>query len=489
MIPLDKHDLTMLHVLSSEKLMLKSLKAAKAGQELFPPRRVPHLDLLWRHFIRFAIQSKKEGHWLQWDRQAYVADCLEELKQRDDISDECKARFQSICVQYIGAEPLDAAAGDKLLMDAVNEAIRTQISRAVYNSEAFDGIRQLVNKGVELKESLETADEKQKLFVNPLLEVETYLHVLPKMPTGVRYFDRVTNGGMSEGEVALIAGLMGGGKTATAIQLVGSQLLVGNPVAWFTFEQPFDQDLMQRMVSFITGYSLDIIRGREFKDLPEDIRTKFLGLSNQMSDKLIAADFSNNNMLDKNDPEDDGSVYSLRKRLDIWADQGKVPTYIMFDWVGAAVKRLAAVRSIDIGQITNYIALANEIIDGLVQLAKQYHTRVIFFHQLDPAIKKSPPSRKPTTVELQMMKTMSNYTQYAMAIGKRDENQRCWFICDKCRNSYPSECVIELDGAHAKFNLLEGYAPGRNGQFININELQEELSENSDTEDSYQPII
>ena len=59
------------------------------------------------------------------------------------------------------------------------------------------------------------------------------------------------------------------GKTATAIQLVGSQLLVGNPVAWFTFEQPFDQDLMQRMVSFITGYSLDIIRGREFKDLPE----------------------------------------------------------------------------------------------------------------------------------------------------------------------------------------------------------------------------
>ena len=225
------------------------------------------------------------------------------------------------------------------------------------------------------------------------------------------------------------------------------------------------------------------------KDLPEDIRTKFLGLSNQMSDKLIAADFSNNNMLDKNDPEDDGSVYSLRKRLDIWADQGKVPSYIMFDWVGAAVKRLAAVRSIDIGQITNYIALANEIIDGLVQLAKQYHTRVIFFHQLDPAIKKSPPSRKPTTVELQMMKTMSNYTQYAMAIGKRDENQRCWFICDKCRNSYPSECVIELDGAHAKFNLLEGYTPGRNGQFININELQEELSENSDTEDSYQPII
>ena len=210
MIPLDKHDLTMLHVLSSEKLMLKSLKAAKAGQELFPPRRVPHLDLLWRHFIRFAIQSKKEGHWLQWDRQAYVADCLEELKQRDDISDECKARFQAICVQYIGAEPLDAEAGDKLLLEAVNEAIRAQISRAVYNSEAFEGIRQLVNKGVELKESLETADEKQKLFVNPLLEVETYLHVLPKMPTGVRYFDRVTNGGMSEGEVALIAGLMGG---------------------------------------------------------------------------------------------------------------------------------------------------------------------------------------------------------------------------------------------------------------------------------------
>ena len=106
---------------------------------------------------------------------------------------------------YVEAESTDGRNVRKFMT-----AIRAQISRAVYNSEAFDGIRQLVNKGVELKESLKTADEKQKLFVNPLLEVETYLHVLPKMPTGVRYFDRVTNGGMSEGEVALIAGLMGG---------------------------------------------------------------------------------------------------------------------------------------------------------------------------------------------------------------------------------------------------------------------------------------
>ena len=149
MMPLDRHDLAMLHILRNPELMLKALKAAKAGTDLFPIRRVPHLELLWRHMLQFVIKSKKEGHWLEWDRQEFVADCLEELKQASDMLDENKARLQAICEQYCSDKELDKEQGEKYFQAEMNEAIRIQISRAINNSEAFENIRKLVERNSE----------------------------------------------------------------------------------------------------------------------------------------------------------------------------------------------------------------------------------------------------------------------------------------------------------------------------------------------------
>ena len=162
----------------------------------------------------------------------------------------------------------------------------------------------------------------------------------------------------------------------------------------------------------------------------------------------------------------------------------------MVDWLGAAVKNIATKRGVDIGQVTEYIAIANDFLTGLVQIAKKFKTRIIVFHQLEPGIKKSPASRKPTSVELQFIKSAANWTDYAIVQGKRDENQRCWYICDKNRKAYPAECVIELDGNHAMFKMLEGYAPGRNGNFINIAEIQKEADQLSeDAQESYASVL
>lgn len=482
MIPLDRHDLALLHVLSDNTLLLHAIKVTRKGTDLFPEKLRPHLSILWKEVLKAVVQSKKQGQFLKLDRQDIVASCLERLKTFDML-DENKARLKTLCEKYLNKEDMDVSKGREYLLSEIDDSIQRNLSRAVYSSSSFEAIKKIVSEGTELKNDINSTEDKV-LFVNPLLNVRNYLQKVPKMPMGVTYFDKVTCGGMSEGELCLIAGLMGGGKSAQAIQFLGSQLLLDNCSAWFTYEQPFDQDLMQRMVSFITGYSLDFIRGSDFDSLPEDVQNKFTSVSARVADKLIATDFSNNKMLDKDDPEDDMSVYSIRKRLDLWkTSQGKSPTYVIVDWLGAAVKNIAAKRGVDVGQVTNYIALANEYLTGLVQVAKDFKVRVIVFHQLDPIIKKSPPSRKPTSVELQFIKSASNWVDYAIVLGKRDENQRCWYICDKNRKAYPVECVVELEGEFARFKLLEGYAPGRNGQFINVAELQEELSDSSDFQD------
>ena len=485
MIPLDKNDLCLLHVISNKDLLLQALKAAKRGADLFPQRRRPHLSLMWKTMIDEVVRSKKENRWLEINKQNYVAEVLEKLKEADMLP-ENKEKLKQLCTSYLNDIELDPEDGKRYLKEVLEEAINRKLSVAISSSQSFSAIKKLVEQGSEIRETVDNPANKT-LYINPLLKVEKFLKRVPKTPMGVNYFDKVTCGGMSEGEVCLIAGLMGAGKSMQTIQFVGSQLLLGNCVAWFTFEQPFDQDLMQRLVSFVTGYDLDMIRGSEYKDLSEQVRLKFEQVRTQAADKIISTDFSSNDMLDPDDPEDDFSAYSIDKRLTMWqTSQGKVPTYVMVDWLGAAVKNIATKRGIDIGQATEYIAIANNFLTDLVQIAKKFHTRIIIFHQLDPSIKKSPPSRKPTSVELQFIKSASNWTDYAIVQGKRDDNQRCWYICDKNRKAYPTECVIELDGNHARFKLLEGYAPGRNGNFINIAELQKESEQLSqDTQESY----
>lgn len=489
MIPLDKHDLAMLHILSNKELLLQALKAAKKGADIFPKRFRPHLHIVWQVLIKAVIKSKQEGHFLELNRQNLVAEVLEELKKQD-ILQENKDRLKQICTTYLNEIQYDPKDGKEFLKVEIEEAINRKLSSSITSSTRFAAIQKMVEQSAEIQASIEKPEDKV-LYVNPLMRVERYLKKVPKTPMGVNYFDKVTCGGMSEGEVCLIAGLMGAGKSMQTIQFVGSQLLMGNCVAWYTYEQPFDQDLMQRLVSFVTGYELDIIRGSEYSELNEQVRQKFEKVRAQAADKIISADFSSNEMLDLDDPEDDFSAYSIDKRLSMWyQSQGKLPTYVMVDWLGAAVKNIAAKRGVDIGQVTEYIALANEFLTSLVQIAKKYKTRVIVFHQLEPGIKKSPPSRKPTSVELQFIKSAANWTDYAIVQGKRDDSQRCWYICDKNRKAYPVECVIELDGNHARFNLLEGYAPGRNGQFINVAELQQEAEQlSSDTQESYTSVL
>ena len=472
MTPLDRHDLVMLHILNNNDLLLSALKVTKSGIELFPPQQRPHLALMWRCLVEAVVKSKRENRWLQINRKDFVASVIEKVKTAE-IHPDNKARIKEICVEYLQEVPFDSEQGRKYLQTEVDEGLQRNLSRAIYQSSSFEAVKQLVEKGESIKQGLSTTTKQ--LFVNPLLDVRKYLQKVPKTPMGVQYFDKMTCGGMSEGEICLSAAGTGQGKSMMTVQFVGTQLMLGNCVAWFTYEQPFDQDLMQRMVSFITGYELDFIRTADYDSLAPEIRDKFNVIAQQTADKLIAADFSNRNMLDDSDPDDDFSAYSIRKRLELWEKQGKLPTYVIVDWLGAAVKNIATERNVDISNAMSYIALANVFISDLVQIAKDFKTRIIVFHQLKPEFKKSPPSRKPTSSEIQFITSANNWFDYCIVQGIRDQNQRCWYICDKNRKAYPSECVIELDGPHAKFKLLNGYAPGRDGQFINISELAQEL--------------
>ena len=132
MIPLDKHDLALLHILSNKDLLLQALKAAKKGADLFPQRYRPHLNLIWRCLCREVVRSKQENRWLEIKRQNLVADVLEDLKKTDMLQ-ENKERLKQICTAYLNETEYDPKDGKEFLRTVIEEAINRKLSLLFLN--------------------------------------------------------------------------------------------------------------------------------------------------------------------------------------------------------------------------------------------------------------------------------------------------------------------------------------------------------------------
>ena len=194
---LDRNDLALLYCLRDKELRQSAIKLTKKGAELFPARQRPHLALIWTTYIAELVEAKKTG---KFDRYHFVTVVLEKLKTADMLS-ENKDKLKEICEKYTDETfELDHAMGKQYLEAVLEETTQRVLSRAVVSSKSFKDISQLVNQGKDWQEDLHGEDEERKLFINPLMNVTKYLKRVPKLPMGVAHFDKVTNGGMSEGQ-------------------------------------------------------------------------------------------------------------------------------------------------------------------------------------------------------------------------------------------------------------------------------------------------
>ncbi len=94
----------------------------------------------------------------------------------------------------------------------------------------------------------------------------------PGIPSGLRELDRLT-GGFFPGQLIVIGGRPGMGKTALAVRLAANMAQVGRKVAFFSFEMS-ENEIGQRLLSMASGVSLlDIRTGSltedDFKALPK----------------------------------------------------------------------------------------------------------------------------------------------------------------------------------------------------------------------------
>ena len=104
--------------------------------------------------------------------------------------------------------------------------------------ELFDSVCSVMEAGKARKAS-EIVKDIEAALANPT--------ITPRFPTGFPELDRMTGGGLKEGQLAIIAGRTGGGKTVLGMNILTHVAKSGTPVVAFSLEMS-DQDLVMRSI-------------------------------------------------------------------------------------------------------------------------------------------------------------------------------------------------------------------------------------------------
>lgn len=261
--------------------------------------------------------------------------------------------------------------------------------------------------------------------------------------------------------------------TMCATDLACAQARMNHLTMWFTYQQPFDGDIAQRIVANFTGMDLSSIRNLDYDAFSQQQKMLMNASVSGLADNLIGVDFSTNAAFDPADNQDIGGVYSIQKRIiQTQKKTGRKVKFVILDWFGQIISKLAAYSNVDLS--VNYRHFARTFLAQLREMMQRRDVFILVFHQLSQKACDAKPTYIPNKTDFQDIRTVANNMQWCFLIGKRDQQTGvCWFNTDKARRCRPSLQMIQMDGEHARFRKVQDYIPTHKGGFISIKQQQQ----------------
>lgn len=463
----NKEELALLHIMCCEALTRRTCRILTKKVELFPRANLPHLNLILHEFIKQVAKDKPvSGAWKVSNKDKFAADVLETL-EGSNIVNELKERGKEILQGFIdetGEKSYED--GLELLRNMVVKFSERQLTSAIINGTAFAALKGLVNRGEEVIEEVsksDNPDDKPLEAFDLVAAVPSLMRKRTLIPFGLTYLDQATRGGVCTKEMALIGAGTGQGKTMLAVDVSCAQARQNHLTMWFTYEQSFENDISERIMANFTGIGLSELRNKPFNELSES-EQKLYWAATQGIDNLIGVDFSNNRMLDPNDPRDNGGVYSIEKQITAVEERTKHKVkFVIIDWFGEVIAKLAAAANVDLQD--GYRFFARDFLRELREMMDRKDVFIMIFHQLSQKACDARPTYIPNKTDFQDMKTIANNMEWCFVMGKLDEGDIRWFRTDKARRCQPSTMTIKMDGEHARMLKVEDYYPGSDGNF------------------------
>lgn len=260
---------------------------------------------------------------------------------------------------------------------------------------------------------------------------------LPRVPTGVMFFDTLIGGGILPSEVYGVLGPSGGGKTVMAIQLACSLAERNMRVEYFTYEQPV-RDLQPRVLACASKTDISRIAGKQWCDLDNLDRETIMAAAKQSKSYLRLHDRSSegDNLADVIDV--------IRTAV----DEERKPAMVILDWIWPLVLRATQAsgrRNVEERKILQ--AMTNDI----KAAAAKYDVAFLVLHQVSTELAKKSANAKPEWFNSAEAGSFAWLMHYCLAIGGMDPAGYCWLVGSKARNAKKQSLLVQLKGSVQRF--------------------------------------
>lgn len=460
---LNNAELAFLSAVGHPELTRRVLRVYSSGAFLFSEVFNPHLNMMWNTYTELLGKYRKQyGLSLRKDiTAAGLAEALAGARLPDELLSRCDTILQKLSSGDIP----DLAHGSVLIKNLMELDVNRKLVSKLNSNPDLLLLQQSLDAA---KRTMSLVDDKEAdgssvdVVCNPLRDIRKLATKSVRVPTGLNFLDAVSSGGGRAGDLWLILGAPGSGKSLISVQYCCAQAMLGNNTLWATYEQSMEGDIAERMIANITDTSLDRIRDVGFENLPQDIQDHFWSAVAGVDDRLVALDMTKA-VLDKQDPEDYGGVQSIRKQFNKLKEEGRAPKTVIIDWFGSMMSKISANLGIDLSAC--YRFKAQEEINNLIAFARQEKILVIVFHQLDTKAAAARPTFLADATHAQDMHNMQNFFDLVAVIGKRDKNDICYFSSPKSRKGTRVVSTLRMIGEKSRFVLEEGWLPNRDGNF------------------------
>lgn len=297
-------------------------------------------------------------------------------------------------------------------------------------------------------------------------------------PIGLSFFDRITEGGGQLGEVYVLLGPTGGGKSILSLQIctTGASLAANNPGdpvydgwnVYFSYEMP-EKDIMQRAVAQAARIPFirikDISQGLANFAGPEDSpsyeqelfgdnifvpceRERYIQAIDTLNNNFRIVDFSGNS-------QHGGVTYGyggIEEIVDYLKEledsTGRPIRTIVIDWVGAMIQKQAIANNADISKI--YTPELNSFVNRVQsKISIPFNCMVWSVHQLSPSVAKTKPGKSLHHSDAAYCKSFAEYAWFAFTLGTQDRETGALVLsCTKARRASPKSTrpvVLKID--------------------------------------------
>lgn len=306
--------------------------------------------------------------------------------------------------------------------------------------------------------------------------------------TGVSFLDEMMEGGAAPGEVYYLMGPTGVGKTLAGLQIAYSGALTQQLLAsqgatlghwyYFTYEQPVEPDLIQRLWSCAADIHIDTFRkGEEFStsaslkpyerlryakrlERSEDVPGELERLNAQRTRMTEQANLWLKDMSggDKTDPyAGSGGLPEVERFLDAEVRRGRKVAGFVIDYVELVVDRYLRQKNVsDDRRKYNELKTFGDV--SRQRLAEKCGCSGWLLHQLAGAANKRRPTAAQHHSDGSGCKSMADNAAFAFNLGTKDrDSSTCLISCSKSRRASgdDKQRVLYVDGAFGKMEAAD----------------------------------